>query len=221
MRAIEPASSLGEREHGRVSQPPALKIIAGDAVYCRAVSQPVMVTVGSRAVLAKTDQRTHWVWTAVPVKALTAQSPARGNRDARRLREAGAPPGLVAGKHMAPQSSPTLYRFYLLRADDHFARRLEDYFPDDATAMAAARSVIDDYPGVEIWCECRKVVTLSREAAARLQPPQKNPRTALLVSRNKRLLQQATQACSRSGALCTRPTARRDGAWAALTWQHQ
>jgi hypothetical protein len=68
------------------------------------------------------------------------------------------------------------YRFYLLQADDHIPRRHEDYFADDATAMAAAKCVLGDFPSVEIWCGPRKVVTLSREEAAQLQPPRITPR---------------------------------------------
>jgi hypothetical protein len=90
------------------------------------------------------------------------------------------------------------YRFYLLRDDDHIARRREDYCADDTAAIAAAGRVIGDYPGVEIWCERRKVVTLSRQDVARLQPPaapRASHRTAMLISRNKRLLQQAAKLC--------------------------
>jgi len=35
-------------------------------------------------------------------------------------------------------------RAVLLQADDHIARRREDYFADDATAMAAAKQIIGD-----------------------------------------------------------------------------
>jgi hypothetical protein len=97
----------------------------------------------------------------------------------------------------------SFYRFYLLQADNHIARRREDYFADDATAKAAAKYLLGDYPGVEIWCEQRKVVTLARDEAAQLQPPaaprMTNP--ALLISRNKRLLQQAAAVCHRTEAL--------------------
>jgi hypothetical protein len=113
------------------------------------------------------------------------------------------------------------YRFYPLRADGHIARLHEDYLADDAAAIAVARHVMGDYPGVEIWCERRKVVTLSREEAGRLQPPvaaRSNRRAALLISRNKRLLQQATATSRCTDALRARPTGR-GGAWAKVTWQ--
>ena len=100
------------------------------------------------------------------------------------------------------------YRFYLLRADDHIARRREDYAPNDAAAIGYARQVVGDYAGVEIWCGPRKVVTLSREEVARVQPPvaaRSNHRAALLIRRNKRLLQQATATCRRTVTLCGRP----------------
>lgn len=102
------------------------------------------------------------------------------------------------------------YRFYLLQDDDHIARRREDYFADDAAAIAAARCVIGDYPGVEIWCEQRKVVTLSLQDVARLQPPvahRTEHRAALLINRNRHLLQEAAQACRRAEVLRARLTA--------------
>ena len=74
---------------------------------------------------------------------------------------------LQSSQHSAEQPS-AFYRFYLLRADDHFARRREDYFADDAAAIGAAKHVIGDFSGVEIWCGARKVITLSREAVAEL-----------------------------------------------------
>lgn len=115
----------------------------------------------------------------------------------------------------------SLYRFYLLR-DDHIVRRREDYFADDVTAMAAAKYLIGDFPGVEIWCEQRKVVTLAREAVMRLPSaaPRTPPQAALLISRNHRLLQQAAAVCRRTEALCAWPTARRRGGWATSKWQH-
>ena len=66
---------------------------------------------------------------------------------------------------MASQSS--LYRFYLLRADGHIAGRRDGYFDDDAAAIAAVPEAIAEHPSVEIWCEGRKVIALSREALAR------------------------------------------------------
>jgi hypothetical protein len=104
------------------------------------------------------------------------------------------------------------YRFYLLQTDDHIARRREDYFADDAAAIAAAGLVIGDYPGIEIWCERRKVVTLSNQGVARLQPSaaRRPPnRAALLISRNKHLLQQAANTRRRTHALCARPSVGR------------
>jgi hypothetical protein len=111
------------------------------------------------------------------------------------------------------------YRFYLLKADDHIARRREDYFADDTAAIAAAGRIIGDYPGIEIWCERRKVVTLSLQDVAQLPsivPPTPH-RAALLISRNKRLLQQALQACRRTEALRTRRPV--GGSWARTDWQ--
>jgi len=105
-----------------------------------------------------------------------------------------------------PAQPVAFYRFYLLQADDHVARRREDYFTNDAMAMVAAKRVIGDYPGVEIWCGPRKVVTLSREEVARLRPMPH--RAALLISRNKRLLQQAAAARRRTEALRARLTAQ-------------
>lgn len=99
------------------------------------------------------------------------------------------------------------YRFYLLQDDDHIARRREDYLADDAAAIAAARCVIGDYTGVEIWCEQRKVVTLSLQDVARLQPsavPRTQHRAALLINRNKHLLQEAARTCRRAEALRAR-----------------
>jgi hypothetical protein len=61
--------------------------------------------------------------------------------------------------------------------------------------MAAAKCLIGDYPGVEIGCGPRKVITLSREAAAQLQPPRMTPRAALLINRQSSLV-----AASRKGA---------------------
>ncbi len=55
------------------------------------------------------------------------------------------------------------YRFYPMRAEGRIADRHEGYFANDATAIAAARKVIEDFPRLEIWCGPRKVVTLSRE----------------------------------------------------------
>ncbi len=112
-----------------------------------------------------------------------------------------------------------LYRFYLLRADDHIARRREDCFADDVAAMAAARCVMGDYPGVEIWCERRKVITLSRDEAERLEPPRRTIRATQLIDRNHRLLQLAAQMCGRTDALRARQTARQHSHWATLTWQ--
>jgi hypothetical protein len=110
----------------------------------------------------------------------------------------------------------SFYRFYLLR-DDHIMRRREDYFADDATAMAAAKYIIGDFPGVEIWCEQRKVITLTREEAAHLPPaaPRAPPRAALLISRNRRLLQRAAETCRRTEALCARVRRRASilGGW--------
>jgi hypothetical protein len=116
---------------------------------------------------------------------------------------------------------PLFYRFYLLRAEGRIADRHEGYFADDAAAIANARRVIEDFPRLEIWCGPRKVVTLSREEMARLQPPvapRPNHRAALLVSRNERLLQQATAMCHRTEALHAPPTSQEG--WARLTWQH-
>jgi hypothetical protein len=115
---------------------------------------------------------------------------------------------LQSSQHSAEQPA-AFYRFYLLQADDHFARRREDYFADDAAAIGAAKHVIGDFSGVEIWCGPRKVITLSREAAARLQPPRMPPRAALLISRNQRLLQQAAAARRRTETLRARLTAPR------------
>src|SRR5690348_1495532 len=106
--------------------------------------------------------------------------------------------------------SAAYYRFYLLQADNHIARRREDYFANDAIAMAAAKRLIGDFPGVEIWCGPRKVVTLSREAAV-LQP---QPHQAVrLISRNRRLLQQAAAAAGRTEALRAQSAARRHSDW--------
>jgi hypothetical protein len=114
--------------------------------------------------------------------------------------------GAVTRKSEGGAALVSFYRFYLLQADDHIARRREDYFADDATAIAATKCLVGDFPGVEIWCEQRKVVTLSREEVARLQPPppRKGRPAALLISRNKRLLQQAVATCRRTGALRAR-----------------
>lgn len=117
------------------------------------------------------------------------------------------------------QQAP-FYRFYLLQADDHIARRREDYFTDDATAISAAEGVIEDYPAIEIWCERRRVITLSRAEATHLQAPRTTHRAAQLINRNHRLLQQAAQTCCRTEVLRERATARRHSDWAALTWQH-
>ena len=111
------------------------------------------------------------------------------------------------------------YRFYLLQDDDHIARRREDYFADDAAAIAAARCVIGDYPGVEIWCDRRKVITLSLQDVARLQPPvapRAPHRAALLKSRNKHLLQKAAQTCRRTEMLRTRLAS--DGSRSRANW---
>jgi hypothetical protein len=113
----------------------------------------------------------------------------------------------------------SLYRFYLLQADDHIARRREDYFTDDARAMAAAKSVMGDYPYVEIWCERRKVITLSRDAAEQLRPRPKGLGSDRLINRNQRLLQQAARACGHTEALRARPVVRQHSAWATLAWQ--
>jgi hypothetical protein len=89
--------------------------------------------------------------------------------------------------------------------------------------MAAAKYLVGDHPGVEIWCEQRKVVTCSRDEAAQLQLPvaRSTPsRAAMLVSRNKRLLQQAAAANRRTEALRARLTAQRHSDWATLTWPH-
>jgi hypothetical protein len=75
--------------------------------------------------------------------------------------------GYLVGNADKPTQPEPFYRFYLLQADDHIARRRDDYFADDMAAIAAANHVIGDFPGVEIWCGSRKVVTLSREQAAR------------------------------------------------------
>ena len=112
------------------------------------------------------------------------------------------------------------YRLYLLQADDHIARRREDYFADDAAAIGAARNVIGDFHGVEIWCGPRKVVTLLREQVARLPTALRPVRAAILISRNKRLLLQARAACRRTEALCARPMAWRRSEWATPAWQH-
>jgi hypothetical protein len=126
----------------------------------------------------------------------------------------------AAGVTMAPllsqisQNSQAFYRFYLLRADDHIAARREGYFVNDAAAIAAAPSVIEDYPGVEIWCGQRRVATLSGGELARQQPPvlpRKVASVPTLVSRNKRLLQQAVATSSRTQMLLAKP----------MTWQHR
>jgi hypothetical protein len=108
------------------------------------------------------------------------------------------------------------YRFYLLQADNHIARRREDYFANDAIAMVAAKRLIGDFPGVEIWCGPRKVVTLSREAAV-LQP--QPHQAARLISRNRRLLQQAASAVRRTEALRAQSATRRHSDWAPPDWR--
>lgn len=122
----------------------------------------------------------------------------------------------------ATEGQAPFYRFYLLRADGHFAGRREDYFADDAAAISVARHVIAGYQGVEIWCGARKVITLSREGLAQIQPmiaPRSNKRDALLISRNKRLLRQATTAAYNTQALCASAAPRSGAVWARLTWQ--
>lgn len=57
--------------------------------------------------------------------------------------------------------------------------------------------------------ERRKVVTLSNQDVAQLQPlaaGQTPYRAALLISRNKRLLQRAATTCCHTHALCARTT---------------
>jgi len=153
---------------------------------------------------------------------------------------------VTIGGVMAPQSSlhsaeqqTAFYRLYVLQADDHIARRREDYFANDAAAISAAKHVIDDFHGVgslsvpwpervrerkraeaevsrtviggprsgrtrEIWCGPRKVITLSREAMAQLQPPHAGrtvPRADSLIRRNHVLLAEARVARSRTAAI--------------------
>ena len=77
------------------------------------------------------------------------------------------------GNSDEPAQPAPFYRFYLLQADDHIARRSDDYFAD-------------------VWCGLRKVVTLSREQVARCQP--RRTKAAGLIRRNKHLRQQAVMA---------------------------
>jgi hypothetical protein len=116
-------------------------------------------------------------------------------------------PGKDARKPDRAVPVPAFYRFYLLRADDHFAARRQDYFADDAAGITAAKHVIGDSAGVEIWCERRKVVTLSSEELARLAPPaiRRVVRSGVLISHNKHLLQRAAEVRGFTAAL-SRPS---------------
>ena len=116
--------------------------------------------------------------------------------------------GYSVANAAAPAQQAPFYRFYLLRADNHIAQRREDYFADDAAAITAARQVIGEFPGVEIWCGTRKVISLSREEVARLPAAPKPTRAAIVINRNQRLRQQAAEACRRSEALSARLMAR-------------
>jgi hypothetical protein len=130
-----------------------------------------------------------------------------------------APPAQSNERIEVERQAP-FYRFYLLRADGHFAGRREDYF---AAAISVARHVVGGYQGVESWCGARKVNTLSREEFAQIQPAvaPRNNRAALLISRNKRLPRQATATAYNTQALCASAAPRSGAAWARLKWQHR
>ena len=69
------------------------------------------------------------------------------------------------------EQSASCYRFYPLRAAGRIADRHEAYFADDATAIAAAQQMIEDFPRLEIWCGTRKVADLAREDLVRGRRP--------------------------------------------------
>jgi hypothetical protein len=55
------------------------------------------------------------------------------------------------------------YRFYLLTADDHIARRRESDCDTDAHAIAKAAELIETYSAVEVWNGGRRVIRLAAE----------------------------------------------------------
>lgn len=96
------------------------------------------------------------------------------------------------------------YRFHLLRADDR-----EGFFADDATAIAAAGRVIGDYPGIEIWCERLKAVTLSVQDVARLHtaaaPRRCTPGRRPVAGKSR--LVALRRSCRLTPSLCEDPSA--------------
>jgi hypothetical protein len=55
------------------------------------------------------------------------------------------------------------YRFYLLTAKDHIARRREADCDNDAHAIAKVAELIENYSAVEIWNDGRRIIRLATE----------------------------------------------------------